>query len=199
MDWLTVLLILGLVVVILVAVVGGRGVVSARGLEFDSEGLIRLLQKASESKGVDPSPATPLREEGSSFVQRTRNIDRTLPLATILWVDDDPLNNLFERRAFATLGIFCDSYATNADAMAALQAGDYDVVVSDIGRGDLPETGWDTLDEVRSKQPEIPFVFYTINVDESLRERAAARGGSAVEELPDKLVGTVLELLPKRR
>ena len=81
--------------------------------------------------------------------------------------------------------------------MAALQAGDYDVVVSDIGRGDLPETGWDTLDEVRSKQPEIPFVLDTINADESLRERATARGASAVEELPDKLVGTVLELPPQ--
>jgi CheY-like chemotaxis protein len=195
MEWITVLLILGLVVIVVVALVGGRTVIGPEGIQFDSEGLINSLQKARESRGVASPSESSLREEEMGFIRRTKKIDRTLPVATILWVDDHPVNNLFERRAFAALGIFCDSYTTNADALAGLEVNGYDLIISDIGRGDSPETGWDLLDEVRSIWPRVPFIFYTIGVDDSMREQASARGASAVEEVPDQLIATVLELL----
>ena len=193
MDRLTVLLILGLVGLILVALVGGRIVIGPKGLQFNSQGLLDYLNRAREEKGMTSSGASSSRQ--GDFIQRTTRISRSLPAATILWVDDKPLNNLFERRAFAALGIFCDSYTTNADALAALRTNGYDLIISDIGRGDSPETGWHLLDEVRYTETQVPFVFYTMGVNASVKAEASARGASSVEQAPDQLIDTVLSLL----
>jgi CheY-like chemotaxis protein len=194
LEWFAVVLILGIIGVVAVALVGGRTRITTEGIEFNSEGLINSLQQAKESKGIASSPPPP-REEAERLIQRTREVSHSLPVATILWVDDKPLNNLAERRAFAALGIFCDSYSRNEEALAALRYNGYDLVISDIGRGSLPETGWDLLDEVQAARPQTPFVFYTIDIDDSLKEQSSTRGASGIVEMPDKLIDTVLQLL----
>ena len=52
MDWPIVVLILGVLAIIGVVIVGGRAKVTQRGVEIDTPGFLKWLQKASEDKNT---------------------------------------------------------------------------------------------------------------------------------------------------
>jgi hypothetical protein len=123
MDWPTVILILGILAIVGVLIVGGRASVSKEGtIEINSQGFMHWLQKANVEKGA--AETAPVQFINPQPTQQ--NIK--LPRATIAWVDDEPLNNVFERQAFASAGIFCDSYTSNDEALQALDWVKYDLV-----------------------------------------------------------------------
>jgi DNA-binding NtrC family response regulator len=99
--------------------------------------------------------------------------------------------------AFANLGIFVDVYTNNQDARSALlwNLGGYDAVISDTGRQSGTEDGMDLLEAIRREHPSIPFIFYTWNASELVRERAGALSVTAVVESPDQLASAVLNAL----
>lgn len=149
------------------------------------------LHKAKEEKG-EPVTA-PVQPVNPRPTQRLL----TLPRAAIAWVDDKPLNNVFERQAFASAGIFCDSYTSNNEALTALDWVKYDLVISDIGREGRSETGWDLLAQVKEKHADIPFVFYTMGITEDIQSEAMAQGAAGITETPDGLAQLVLDLVSK--
>lgn len=189
MDWPTAFLILGVLAIIGVVIVGGRAKVTKEGVEIDTPGFLKWVQKASEDKN------TSITLDESELAPKAITTQQQLPLATVMWVDDLPIRNHYERRALASRGVFCDSYTCNKEAMTALRRGDYDLVISDIGRGQSTETGWDLLAAVRYKFPTIPFVFYTIGIDDRMRQQAAEGGANGIVEVPDKLMQLVFGLL----
>jgi hypothetical protein len=86
------------------------------------------INKALESKGV-PTTAQTKALETSIGVDTTRvsvpsgqtiKLPIKLSRSTIVWVDDHPLNNQFERLAFASHGIYSDTYRTNGEALTAI-------------------------------------------------------------------------------
>src|SRR5436309_388468 len=50
--------------------------------------------------------------------------------ATLLWVDDHPENNTYERRAMAALGIEVELSTSTDDALARLETSKFDVIIS---------------------------------------------------------------------
>lgn len=101
--------------------------------------------------------------------------------AFVLWVDDHPLNVVDERRALALAGVHSDIFTCNDDALHALARHDYALVVSDISRGHLRESGWDLLRAVRERTGvRLPFLFYTDRVTRRLQRRAAELGADGV-------------------
>ncbi|MBS0659524.1 MAG: helix-turn-helix domain-containing protein [Verrucomicrobia bacterium] len=101
------------------------------------------------------------------------------PVLHVLWIDDQPLNNLAERRLLATRGLFTDAYTDNRSALRALEHASFDLIISDIHRGRAHESGWDLLRELRRQNLRVPFFFYTGDADARLRhraERASAHG-----------------------
>lgn len=101
------------------------------------------------------------------------------PVLHVLWIDDQPLNNLTERRLLAARGLCTDAYTDNRSALRALEQASFDLIVSDIHRGRASESGWDLLRELRRQNLRVPFFFYTGDADARLRhraERASAHG-----------------------
>ncbi len=152
-------------------------------------GHAKSLEKAKHGQG----------EVADMAAMGLRNLQIKLPLASILWVDDHPLSNFWERRAFANLGIYTDSYTTNDDALEALnRAGaDYHLIISDIRRDQSSETGLDLLKKVQERRLKIPFVFY-------IGERPSPSiptGAFGITNRPDELVRLVADALegPPRR
>ena len=199
MDWPTVYLILGGIAIIGVLVVGGT--VTVKGLSVNTQGFLHWLRRASEEKGATAAAAQ-VPTSRQPINPKPRRLWRRLwvkvPRATIAWVDDKPLNNQFERLAFASAGIFCDSYTTNDDTLKALGRARYDLVISDIGRGGQAETGWDLLAEVKRQHSDMPFVFYTMGITDELRSKAQANGATGITETPDELARLVLDLISRR-
>lgn len=206
MDWPTVVLILGVLGLVFVAVFGGRFKASKDGVEYVNEkGLLEWLGRAREQKGAPPpaapesaraghaAPPPPAQPDAQAL---GRQLGRgQVPRARILWVDDHPLNNLYERQALASLAIFADSYTTNAEGEAAMEAAGYDLVISDIARDNSDETGWDLLAVFRNRWPRVPFVFYAGHGAEDRRARAAREGARGVATLPDELISLVVDAL----
>jgi CheY-like chemotaxis protein len=161
-------------------------------LEVSVNGALQAWRSAAQAKGAKPP------DEGTLKTLVT-TLGAHLPTASILWVDDQPLNNLYERRAFAELGVFCDPYTSNADGLAAMTKVRYDLVISDIGRGDARETGWDLLTSVRLQQPPLPLIFYTYGPDQETIERARREGAEGITTSPDELIRTVLTTLKRHK
>ena len=190
-------LLLGAVVVALVVwiIFGDKLKVSPKGIEVDTEGLLKYLREAEAQKGLAPEGNVTELEKVSAQVKA---ISQRLPVGTVLWIDDHPLNNQKEKMALAQLGLFADSYTTNAEALAALKTGDYDIVISDIGR-EADETGWDLLRDVHRLYPKVPFIFYTMNITDRARKEATDAGARGIVERPGELITLVVNNLRPRR
>jgi hypothetical protein len=171
-----------------------------------------------ETTAATQAPAARLTAgQVEQLAQLAHKVSGPLPVAKILWADDHPLNNQFERMAFASLGIYCDSYTNNADALSALQsvlrarqllqAADdrpYDVIISDYHRdnekvGGVPQTGADLLKAVRSIDlyRTTPFFFYTAGGVDAVRDVAVEYNATATNDT-SVLVSGVINALPRR-
>jgi CheY-like chemotaxis protein len=185
-------LILGSILVVGILILGARITITKEGVVIDPKSVLDWLRKANEEKGVTANTQITALETRISF--EPRKLPIRLPRSIIIWVDDHPLNNQFERLAFASAGIFCDSYTANAEAINAIKRQKPDLVISDIARDERSESGWDLLAEIKREFPNIPFVFYTMGVTAELRSEAHNRGAAGIFELPDELTARVLEL-----
>jgi len=106
-----------------------------------------------------------------------------IPLAkkTVLWVDDNPTNNLLEKRALEMFGLcFVQAKSTN-DALRLLNAnpGKFSVVISDFHRPQDSKSGYGLLDEMKKRNSQIPFIFYAFSFTEDQVLEAKARGAQA--------------------
>jgi hypothetical protein len=54
--------------------------------------------------------------------------------ARVLWVDDNPSNNEYERSLLRADGIVFDNVVSTAEAIAQLRTSTYDLVITDLGR-----------------------------------------------------------------
>lgn len=92
---------------------------------------------------------------------------RRLSRASVLWVDDRPSINVYERSALEELGIDVTISKSTADALSNVRANQYDAIISDMGRPDDSRAGYTllaALSEMR-KRGEIarvpPFIIYS--------------------------------------
>jgi CheY-like chemotaxis protein len=85
---------------------------------------------------------------------------RKLQQSTVLWVDDNPENNLYERRALEALGINIDLANDTQDALRKLSHKEYDLVISDMGRPSGKQAGYELLKLVRDSGNSLPFIIY---------------------------------------
>lgn len=78
----------------------------------------------------------------------------------ILWVDDRPNNNIYERRAFEAIGLrFTLALSTN-EALDLLKRNKYAAIISDMGRQEGPREGYVLLDTLRREGGQTPFFIY---------------------------------------
>lgn len=195
MDWLNVLLILGILALVVVGLLGGRVKIGRGGLELNTSGLLENLRKAEESRGHTETNEWQVPEQVAQIAEKG---GISLPLGNVLWVDDHPINNFWERRALADIGVAVDSYVDNSEAMQAFDMGRYDLVVSDIGRDSTQEDGFKLLSEVRQRDADIPFYFYTVNLDDSKVQMAKEAGANDAFEAPAELLKAILASLQTR-
>jgi len=105
----------------------------------------------------------------------------------ILWVDDRPDNNIYERRAFEAMGLkFTLALSTN-EALEKLSNQRFAAIISDMGRREGPREGYMLLDALRQQGDETPFLIYAgSNAPEHKRE-ATEHGGQGSTNNPHEL------------
>ena len=154
---------------------------------------------AADAQRGDPARSPAERSQGIATVVTEAVVpstSRNLANASVLWVDDCPDNNLYERMALEALGIsFVISISTD-DAVARLRSGRYDLIISDMGRPPDSQAGYTLLSRVRDElKLKTPFLIYAGSSDPAHDAEARRRGASGSTGNPRDLFQRVVAIL----
>ena len=182
--------------------------IAGSSFEF-AEVAVKALQDSLES-GVEKLKDNP--DELASFVRKqveklpeasasSKLSAQSLPLSgrSILWVDDNPLNNAYEESIFRQLGATIKQATSTEQAVHYLHQASrkYDLIISDVHRDENghsnPTAGYELLDRIKGYQLQAPFVFYTSSAARVNREKSKLADG--VADTPSKLQELVLDIL----
>jgi CheY-like chemotaxis protein len=107
--------------------------------------------------------------------------------ASVLWVDDRPMNNTYERQALEALGIQFTISKSTDDAVERLQQKRYDVIISDIARPPDQKAGYTLLEKVKAMGLTTPFIIYAGSKRPEHIAEARRRGAFGTTNDPQEL------------
>lgn len=177
------------------ATVGGMGFEATFRRDFESA-LLYGLSVAKESDHPDQiseEQIEGLLSEFSTYLEPETQSE--ISEASVLWVDDNPDNNLYERETFESLGLNIDLSESTTDATKKLQTTNYDVVISDMGRPENDRAGYDLLEQKRQMGNTVPFIIYSYGVEEEHKQAARQRGAFGCTSSPRELYSLVRRAL----
>lgn len=79
----------------------------------------------------------------------------------ILWVDDRPDDNIYERKAFESQGIEFNLALSTNEALCLMEDNKYAAIISDMGREEGTQEGYVLLDKIRNSGNKTPFFIYS--------------------------------------
>lgn len=179
-----------------------RGGVNVRapGLEVSIERASEAaaaLGAASRAKGETAASPRDVAATISSVSKRQATASRGQ--ARVLWVDDHPENNEYERQAMSALGILIDLAKSTTEALELLRKRSYDLIISDLGRKssaeDDPNAGLTLLDRVRAERISLPYIIYAGSRAITERDRILAAGATDSINSPTELVDAIVNAL----
>jgi CheY-like chemotaxis protein len=94
----------------------------------------------------------------------------------IMWVDDRPDNNIYERAAFEAMGFSFTLALSTKEALQILSVERFAAIISDMGRREGPREGYVLLDALRGKGDETPFFIYAGSNAPKHKREAAEHG-----------------------
>ena len=173
--------------------VGGisvRDVLSrVKGVEFSG---VRIdIESAVESAAVAQN-VTVSRRASRAVAERLRRSQGRVAATRLLWIDDEPNGNKAEMKLLKGLGATIDLAHSSKDARERLAAAIYDIVLSDIKRGERDDEGVRFLPEVSAALLEPPVIFY---VTES---KGTPEGAFGIATRPDELMHLIVDALDRR-
>ena len=119
--------------------------------------------------------------------------------ARVLWVDDNPDNNVAVRQALETLGIGFDLVRSTTEATEKLAHRRYNVVISDFERGDDQQGGYNLLEKVKQLNNPPPFILYTTSASPEHVKDAKDRGVYAETDSPQRLYNLVVQAILQKK
>ena len=131
----------------------------------------------------------------STGLRRAEQVDKVLRGARLLWVDDHPETNAWERELFRSLGVVNVSVESTRSALACLQTETFDLVLSDIRRDDESIDGAEGAMQIRAARPTVPILFYVQNLTSTRIPEPA----SGITDEPNELLHLVLDRLERAR
>ena len=114
----------------------------------------------------------------------------------ILWVDDRPENNAYERQAMEAMGLTFTLALSTEEALRALSTRRFAAIISDMGRKEGPQEGYKLLELLRANDKSTPFFIYAGSNAESHRREASLRGAQGSTNLAENLIEMVTRSLP---
>lgn len=112
-------------------------------------------------------------------------------LNTILWVDDNPNNNIYEREALSLIGFRFDLSLSTADALLQLAKKKYAAIISDMGRAAGKQEGYILLEQVRNANKDIPFFIYAGSNLPEHKAEAIRRGAQGSTNRSSELIDLI--------
>jgi CheY-like chemotaxis protein len=144
----------------------------------------------------------PLPEEAKPYVETLRQALR-IPLhrTGVLWLDDNPGNNVLEKRALQRFGLCFVEVASTDKAIEMLtrHRSAFSVVISDFRREADPRAGYGLLDEMKSRNLKVPVIYYVGEATEEQTKQARDKGAQNQVTDPMQLWSEVLKAISPDR
>lgn len=116
----------------------------------------------------------------------------------VLWVDDRPENNVYERKILEQYGIDFSLALSTKQALQFLKNREFSLIISDMGRKEGPEEGYALLKELRKFDQETPFIVYAGSRKPEHIDKTIKCGGQGCTNEPTELVDLVIKNLLSR-
>ena len=113
----------------------------------------------------------------------------------VLWVDDKPSNNFYERLALAQIGLSVDVATSSEEGIQSAKHVCPNVIVSDMERDGQQDAGIEFLESARSQGISTPIIFYIGHVYEA---RGVPRGAFGITDRPDQVLHLILDALERQ-
>lgn len=114
---------------------------------------------------------------------------------SILWVDDNPANNELAMRALRKLLLDVVQVTSTEAALSAMEMRAFDLVISDMGRGENMRAGYDLLAQLRGSGRTVPFFIFSSDDRPEFRVEAKRQGAQLstndMLELIDSVISTL--------
>ncbi len=179
---------------------GKLGSLKAMGVEFSfAEESIAQAIKSAEISLAEKSPKWKVSispEDKERVLSRVKKHLDIFQRAQILWLDDTPDNNRNERKMFTELHTQIEIARTPEEARNFLKREQFDLIISDMARGDDPTAGLKFLKEYRKETSPAPVVFYIGVIDPS---KGVPAGAFGITNRPDELLHLTLDALERKK
>lgn len=116
----------------------------------------------------------------------------------VLWVDDRPENNIYERRAFESVGIRFTLASSTNEALELLKHNKYAAIISDMGRREGNREGYVLLDTLRGQGDQTPFVIYAGSNLPEHKQETLEHGGQGTTNNAQELFPMVMKAIVTR-
>jgi CheY-like chemotaxis protein len=116
----------------------------------------------------------------------------------ILWVDDRPDDNAYEREAFEAVGIRFTLALSTDQALDILSRDRFAAIISDMGRREGSREGYLLLDTIRTQGNQIPFFIYSSSNLTEHKHEITQHGGQGTTNHPQELFQMVTGEIVKR-
>jgi CheY-like chemotaxis protein len=132
----------------------------------------------------------------SPILKRAQLIAPILQGANVLWVDDHPDNNLYERVMLSSFGMSIDLAYSTDEAMSKISETPYDVIISDMKRQGIATEGLRLLNSLTNQGARPHTIFYVGQLD---KEQGTPQGAFGITNRPDDLLHFVMDVLERER
>lgn len=166
---------------------------SSRVQKFNLAGVEIEFRNSLEQAAENREQVLPPADLGHASLRLARSTE-LVKGARILWIDDQPEKNRHEIALLEKAGARVDVQESSEAARGALRRIRYDVVISDVARGDDPKAGLTFAEELAEQGGAPPVILY---VDEVRKPVPASAFG--ITRRPDELLHLVLDVLARSR
>jgi CheY-like chemotaxis protein len=181
----------------------------ARRLSFKGPGVEASITRQREEAVAALGAAVATRSDGAGTqgAPSLEEVTAALPSlraqqriqnSYVLWVDDRPGNNNYERQALEALGVRVDISTSTEDALARMKWRHYDLIISDMGRPPDARAGYTLLDTLRAQGDQTPYIIYAGSRAQRHVAEARQHGAIGSTNLATDLVQMVTDTLSAR-
>jgi CheY-like chemotaxis protein len=153
--------------------------------------------QSTEAQGSEPAHTEVKTQEVLQAASKVATPQTVQQVAgtRVLWVDDNPLNNRYERRALEALGIQFSLSTSTEDALEKLRSDSYNVIISDMGRPPDNQAGYTLLGELQKQKIFTPFIVYASSNRPEHKAETIKRGGFGTTNNPQELFQLVINAI----
>jgi CheY-like chemotaxis protein len=172
-----------------------------------------MKMKMSVVASLAAATARPKQQEGGSSSESVQQLNSIVELVSktnpkektvkseswknrILWVDDRPENNVYERKAFEAQGFNFGIALSTDEALEILNNSRFAAIISDMGRKEGLQEGYVLLEKIRKSGDKTPFFIYAGSNAPEHRRMALEKGAQGSTNNAQELFELVTSKLP---